>query len=307
MRPISLAAALLLPLSAGAFAAGPALNDLMDNASGIASFVDIPRPAQPEHYQGGALRQRLPENNDEPGFQWPIRGKGIEDDYILTGDATTFLKISPDQSADLADGTGKCGLSPNTKYLTTAAPGFEAGHMTVTLKDPLPGCALTKGYVFMEHVAASSAGGACQLPRNERAFLDTLAFAEGTDTKYNYIFTFATFKSYSDHPRQVLCAGRLCSDAAGRYQFLSDTWDPLADDLGLKDFTPPSQDKAVMELIRRAGAYKAVADSSNFESFKRALSKLNGIWASLPGSPYGQPTHSTAALWKQYKACLAKY
>ena len=300
-------AALLLSLSAGAFAAEPALSDLLDNVSDPSAFTNIPRPAQPEPSQGVSGQQRLPENNDEPGFQWPGRGKAIGDDYILVGDATTYLKISDAQSTDLADGTGKCKLSPKTKYPAAAVPGFDGEHMTVTLKDPLPGCALTKGYVFMEHVAASSAGGAWQLPRDERAFIDTLAYAEGTDTNYNYIFTHVTFKSYADHPLRVICSRGLCSNAAGRYQFLSRTWDPLAEDLGLKDFTPPSQDKAVMELIRRAGAYNAVSKSSNYESFKKALSKLNDIWASLPGSPYGQPPHSTAALWKHYKACLAKY
>jgi muramidase (phage lysozyme) len=159
----------------------------------------------------------------------------------------------------------------------------------------------------MEHVAATSAGGACELPAAVRAFLDTLAYAEGTNAQYNYIFTHAVFTSYADHPRTRKCAGRLCSDAAGRYQFLSDTWDPLAEDLGIRDFTPPSQDKAVLELIRRDGAYRAVAASANYESFKSAVYKLNNIWASLPGSPYGQPTHSMSALWSFHKKALARY
>ncbi|OGR72990.1 MAG: hypothetical protein A2089_14650 [Elusimicrobia bacterium GWD2_63_28] len=159
----------------------------------------------------------------------------------------------------------------------------------------------------MAHVSSSSAGGAWELPRTVRAFLDTLAFAEGTRANYNYIFTFVTFTSYADHPRVKKCAGKLCSTAAGRYQFLSKTWDGLAPALGLNDFTPPSQEKAALEIIRRQGAYNRVLRSSVYENFTSALGKLNTTWASLPGSPYGQPTHSTAELWRVYKAALAKY
>ncbi|OGR44581.1 MAG: hypothetical protein A2X35_00155 [Elusimicrobia bacterium GWA2_61_42] len=159
----------------------------------------------------------------------------------------------------------------------------------------------------MTDVSSSSAGGAWELPRTVRAFMDTLAFAEGTKARYNYIFTFVTFNSYADHPRKAICAGKLCSTAAGRYQFLSKTWDGLAPGLGLTEFTPPSQEKAALEIIRRAGAYNRVLKSNVYENFTSALAKLNTTWASLPGSPYGQPTHPTSELWKVYKAALAKY
>lgn len=144
-----------------------------------------------------------------------------------------------------------------------------------------------------------------ELPLNVRAFLDTIAFAEGTREHYNYMFTFVAFTSYTDHPHRRICSGGFCSTAAGRYQFLSKTWDALSKDLGLKDFTPPNQEKATLEVIRRLGAYNAVAGSSKYANFTRAISKLNRTWASLPGSPYGQPTHSMAELWKAYKTALA--
>ena len=48
-------------------------------------------------------------------FVYGYARRFIEDDYILTGDATTFLKASDAQSDDLADGTGKCALSPPQK------------------------------------------------------------------------------------------------------------------------------------------------------------------------------------------------
>ena len=283
----------------------------IDELKGIsaAAVEQFPEPqAEPQaEAQPQALKQFLPDNNSEPGFNWPVNKGADGGDYIQIGNSPTYLKVSDAQSDALQDGTGKCVLSPKTKYSISGLPGFEGENIKVTLKDPLPGCSFTQGYVFMAHVDATSAGGASELPAAVRAFLDTLAFSEGTTDHYNYIFSFATFKSYADHPRQKKCIGRLCSDAAGRYQFLSDTWDPMASALGLKDFTPPSQDKAVIELIRRDGTYSYVAGSAVYKNFTKAVYRLNNIWASLPGSPYGQPTHSMASLWSYYKVALAKY
>jgi len=260
-------------------------------------------------------RQWLPPDNDEPGFSWPDEGGTVSKSaaetgaggyYVLIKNLSTFFKSSDSDSSTLAENQ-KCVLSPNAKYKTLAMPDFYGDHVVAELDAAASTCPFTKGYIYMPHVSATSAGGASQLPANIRAFLDTLAHAEGTEENYNLMFTFAEFKDYKDHPRDRQCSGKLCSDAAGRYQFLSKTWDPLAEDLGLKDFTPPNQDKAVLELIRRAGAYTAVSKSSEYANFTKALNKLNGIWASLPGSPYGQPTHSTASLWNFYKKSLAKY
>lgn len=145
------------------------------------------------------------------------------------------------------------------------------------------------------------------LPGTVKAFLDVIAYSEGTGDRYDYIFSFATFTDFSDHPRRVICDG-ICSDAAGRYQFLSTTWDELkGEPLNLPDFSPASQDKACVELIRRYYAYPLVADADNYDSFTAAIGKLNGVWASLPGSPYGQPTHGMDELWKVYLAAREKY
>lgn len=93
------------------------------------------------------------------------------------------------------------------------------------------------------------------------AFLDMIASAEGTDraigddsrTGYEIIFTFARFTDFTDHPRRIRCAGSLCSDAAGRYQYLSTTWDSVAEALNVSNFSPPNQDIGAAELLRRRG------------------------------------------------------
>ncbi len=145
-----------------------------------------------------------------------------------------------------------------------------------------------------------------EFPGTVKAFLDTIAYAEGTGDRYDYIFSFATFTDFSDHPRRVICDG-LCSDAAGRYQFLSTTWDGIKDALGLPDFSPASQDKGCVELIRRRYAAQLVEDADNYYNFTAAIEKLGAEWASLPGSPYGQPTHDMDELWNVYLNARQKY
>jgi muramidase (phage lysozyme) len=301
--------AVLLGLSAALLPSGvsaQAFDELLRAYGGAGvSAPELPAAPAASASGEGEAEQYLPPDNDAPGFDWAATRN--REHFIFIGKEATFLKISPAQAADFTEGSGRCALEPDTLYETAAKPGFEGTHMTVQLAGVLPGCALRGGYVYMAHVSSSSAGGAWELPRTVRAFLDTLAYAEGTRERYDYIFTFVSFDSYGDHPRVKKCAGKLCSTAAGRYQFLSKTWDGLAPDLGLNDFTPPNQEKAALEIIRRQGAYNRVLRSSAYDNFTSALAKLNTTWASLPGSPYGQPTHSTAALWKYYKAALARY
>jgi muramidase (phage lysozyme) len=308
MKGLNILLALVMPLALSSFvrAQSPAFDKLVE-AAGSADLEPLPEPEAVGSDAELEAFQYLPPDNDEPGFEWPSANKSADGDFLLIGGQATFLKASAADSSELSDGSGRCSLEAGARLALASKPSFEGTHMIVALGESLPGCQLTRGYVYLPHAACSSAGGACELPKNVRAFLDTLAYAEGTNDSYNYIFTFATFQSYADHPRVRKCRGRLCSTAAGRYQYLSSTWDGLAGPMGLTDFTPPSQDKAVIELIRRLGAYNSVANSANYDSFVRAVNKLNRTWASLPGSPYGQPTHPMSDIWRFYKRALAKY
>lgn len=134
------------------------------------------------------------------------------------------------------------------------------------------------------------------------AFLSTIAFAEGTNEKYNVTFGYKVFSDYSKHPRMRVCSGSLCSDAAGRYQILSSTWDSVVQRaLKLPDFTPASQDRAGVHLVENRGV-RDMDTRYNYNQFEKAIYKLNREWASLPGSPYGQPTRKMAELWKKYES-----
>ena len=140
---------------------------------------------------------------------------------------------------------------------------------------------------------------------NVKAFLRVLRAGETSqdDSAYYTQVFGARLQSLADHPRQVI-KGRIGgktvpSSAAGAYQFLRGTWDECAAALGLRDFGPASQDLAAVFLIRRRGALQDVIDGR----FEEAVRKCAREWASLPGSPYGQPVKTMAqarAVYEQY-------
>jgi len=128
---------------------------------------------------------------------------------------------------------------------------------------------------------------------NVQAFLRVIRAGEGTTDAdgYRRMFGGAHFDSFADHPRVVHTfklkkGGSLSSSAAGAYQFLERTWDELVAEYGFSDFTPKTQDLAAVALLVRR---KALADIIAGR-FQKAVRKCNREWASLPESPYGQPT-----------------
>ncbi|MDR0735429.1 MAG: lysozyme, partial [Zoogloeaceae bacterium] len=66
------------------------------------------------------------------------------------------------------------------------------------------------------------------------------------------------------------------------------TWDEVKKIMGLPDFSPASQDWAAVGRIAARGALEDVKAGR----FAAAVRKTSLEWASLPGSPYGQPTIS---------------
>ncbi len=111
-----------------------------------------------------------------------------------------------------------------------------------------------------------------------RAMLNTIAYAEGAD--YNTRVGGSTFEDLSKKPGKSTYIKSIgdYSTAEGRYQFLNKTWQGVAKDLGLTDFSPRSQVIAAVELIRRRGALDDVLSGN----FNNAVTKLSGEWASLP-------------------------
>lgn len=124
---------------------------------------------------------------------------------------------------------------------------------------------------------------------NLRKFLMLITFTEGTDrekTPYNELFGFKNFTGYDAHPNILISAHNYHSTAAGRYQVLYQTWLGFLKKFPEAEFTPEWQDKIAIQLLKECGAHNLVLQGN----WKDAISKANKVWASLPGSPYGQPT-----------------
>jgi muramidase (phage lysozyme) len=128
--------------------------------------------------------------------------------------------------------------------------------------------------------------------QNVQAFLALIRHTEGAG--YTTLFGGGIVENTDDHPRiavtRTLGGKPITSTAAGAYQFLSRTWDECAKALDLPDFSPANQDRAALYLIERRRALPSVLEGD----WTTALERCNREWASLPGSPYGQPTKSLA-------------
>ena len=141
---------------------------------------------------------------------------------------------------------------------------------------------------------------------NVQAFLKTLRFAEGTAgvNGYKTLFGGKLFNDFSKHPNvkgYFFNKAKNKQDyttAAGAYQFIYPTWETLRKRLNLTDFSPASQDKGAIELIREKGALEDVREGR----FTTAVSKVRLIWASLPGAGYQQPEKSLADLQKVFRS-----
>ena len=157
---------------------------------------------------------------------------------------------------------------------------------------------------------------------NRRAFLAMLRASEGTADANGYRALYGHTPaaprlagSLNAHPVEsgewrgaaltdAQCRGAglgpgCITTAAGAYQMTLPTWTRMRQALGLKDFSPASQDQAALRLIADLGALQDI-DAGRLET---AVAKLNRTWASLPGAGYaGQPERSIASLRAVYAA-----
>lgn len=151
-----------------------------------------------------------------------------------------------------------------------------------------------------------------------RAFLDTIAWSElgdgllteATDNGYRVIVgsTAAApilFDSYADHPRKAIDIPHLhiYSTAAGRYQILARYFDSYKLQLGLRDFSPASQDKIAVQMIHEVKAAPMI-ESGQIE---QAITACSSRWASFPGNNYGQGANRMDRLTAHYQTFLARY
>lgn len=140
-----------------------------------------------------------------------------------------------------------------------------------------------------------------ELPAHNRAILDTIAGTESPG--YDIMYGGVRFNNgFKDHPRQshLITSGPNAgkyTTAAGRYQFLTTTWDATVKAYNeqnpndkITDFSPENQDKAALFLAQQT--YKRMTQGRNLEDDLRSGDPrvignvgymLRGEWTSLPG------------------------
>ncbi|WP_461312139.1 glycoside hydrolase family 24 protein [Acinetobacter sp. GN11] len=138
---------------------------------------------------------------------------------------------------------------------------------------------------------------------NARRMLDLIASAEGVSHGYNTLFGNQKVDDLSAHPNirkafKQTDGTTNYTTAAGRYQFLKGTWDGLQNQLGLRDFSPQSQDIGALALLAQNGALPYVLKGD----FGTAIKKSGSTWASLPSSPYAQNKRSWGFINKELGA-----
>jgi muramidase (phage lysozyme) len=150
---------------------------------------------------------------------------------------------------------------------------------------------------------------------NEKAFLDMIAWSEigaellkKSDNGYNVIVGSTPsnpdlFTDYSEHPRKLVDLGNgLKSTAAGRYQILARYYSSYKRTLHLPDFSPDSQDRIAMQLIKECRAIELINNGHIIAAIIRCSSR----WASFPGNTYQQHINDVGDLIRAYIAAGGK-
>ena len=160
----------------------------------------------------------------------------------------------------------------------------------------------------------------CDVPIEGRALLDMIAYNESRGS-YNIRYggdQAIEITDFSDHPRKAERITRgyntgKKSSAAGRYQFITSTWDDISKQEGITDFTPESQDRAAYALaVRDYEARNPGRDllkdlqSGTPEDLNRIGRSLSQTWTSLPGSTSGEQLTSDSQFVEGYNNLLEK-
>ena len=142
-----------------------------------------------------------------------------------------------------------------------------------------------------------------EINNQRKAFLDMLAWSEEliTDVRKPEIMVMTSLWAESYllitpiTLKLVTLNPKLKSTGAGRYQLLSRWWDAYRKQLGLKDFSPKSQDAVALQQIKER---LPMIDRGDI---RQAIDRCSNIWASLPGAGYGQFEHKADSLIAKFK------
>lgn len=139
-----------------------------------------------------------------------------------------------------------------------------------------------------------------------QAALSVIRHTEGTSAKDGYFYIFGStptntlrFNDFAKHPNILKVFNGISSTAAGAYQILYKTYLELCERYGFRDFLPRTQDLMAIALFDELNVLTLVA--TGYMLREDVMKKLANTWASLPFSPYGQPTHTLADVTAVYE------
>lgn len=151
-------------------------------------------------------------------------------------------------------------------------------------------------------------------PPSVRAFLDTIAYSEGTFYKYGYHDAFA--HHYIDDLEKMertkyyfttTHGKRQYTTAQGRYQYLWESWHRLAKGKCKHSRTKWCQDSVAINDLKARGIYRLIMAGD----IRGAMHKSHNCWVSFPprtgGSKYHQPTRKIDDLLRFYNQRLKTY
>ena len=144
-----------------------------------------------------------------------------------------------------------------------------------------------------------------EINNQRKAFLDMLAWSEGTDNGrqktrnhgYDVIVGGELFTDYSDHPQTCHAKPKTQINRRRTLPASFRWWDAYRKQLGLKDFSPKSQDAVALQQIKERGALPMIDRGD----IRQAIDRCSNIWASLPGAGYGQFEHKADSLIAKFK------
>ena len=143
-----------------------------------------------------------------------------------------------------------------------------------------------------------------EINNQRKAFLDMLAWSEGTDNGrqktrnhgYDVIVGGELFTDYSDHPRKLITAKpnqNSNQQAPDATSFFPVGGMPTASNLAKRLL---SSVRALALAIKERGALPMIDGD-----IRQAIDRCSNIWASLPGMIYGQFEHKADSLIAKFK------
>jgi muramidase (phage lysozyme) len=241
----------------------------------------------------------------------------------VAGTVAGTVREGAGQFAGAMKSYGEAGYKAFTDFWEIKSPSERARRLGVFLGMGLEAGLAEKGDAYgallsLDGLANGRGGrlGADRRAENEalledprvQALMDVIGKGEGTfDPKtgkrtYNKIFGGKRVALGKEHPGIYVPFGKTTSSAAGFGQFLEKTWKGVDGVFGggLDFNNPHDQELAVVELMRQRGMIGPLMQGDTATAIKKGGKE----WASLPGSPYGQPTQSLSGALSTFNTRL---